>query len=350
MILNTDINSESRIQFLDALKGLCVVFVIILHFPWSDAERLNALFPFWVGMSVPIFMIISGYALSGSLAKNKVSTIEEAYGVKTVLPKLVRYTVPFCVAFLIELLYLIAVDAFPGALGTVYLFLQGGCGPGGYYYPVLLQLVFVFPFIYFAIRREPERGLFLCFLVNVAYEILKNAYWINEECYRVLVFRYIFPVAFGCYLFFAPAGIKPKRCLLLFGIGLVYLLGIVYWDYQPRITQLWSQTSVIATLYIIPIFQLLWNKYRHCRIPLMGLLGKASYNIYLVQMVYYYLCSDYVYLHISNRKVQLITNIVVCVSAGILFYRLERPITNRLCRAVAPKLETPVNIDVASGP
>ena len=172
--------------------------------------------------------------------------------------------------------------------------------------------------------------MLLCVLVNVVFEILKNAYWMNEACYRLLVFRFIFPIAFGCYLYFEPAGIRPKQCLILFGVGLLYLLGISYWGYQPRITQFWPRTSFIATLYTIPIFQLLWSKCRNIRIPLFDVLGKASYNIYLVQMVYYHMYADYVYLHIPARSMQVLVNILICALVGIVFYRREAPVTNRL--------------------
>ena len=149
----------SRIRLFDTLKGLCVVFVIISHYSWSDDERLMALLPFWVGISVPVFMIISGYVLSGSFEKHRVLCLEDAYRLKTVLPKLIRYTVPFSIAYLIELCDQIIKGAFPGVSGCVYLFLQGGYGPGGYYYPALLQLVFVFPVIYFVIKKSAQAGI-----------------------------------------------------------------------------------------------------------------------------------------------------------------------------------------------
>ena len=50
-----------RNQFIDVLKGICIIFVIITHYNWSNAARLKYFFPFWIDMAVPIFMIISGY-------------------------------------------------------------------------------------------------------------------------------------------------------------------------------------------------------------------------------------------------------------------------------------------------
>lgn len=99
----------SRIRLFDTLKGLCILFVIISHYSWSDG--LMALLPFWVDVAVPVFMIISGYVLSGSFEKHGVLRLEDAYGLGTVLPKLIRYTVPFFAAYLIELCDLIIKGA-----------------------------------------------------------------------------------------------------------------------------------------------------------------------------------------------------------------------------------------------
>ena len=81
-------------------------------------------------------------------------------------------------------------------------YLCGGWGPGSYYYPLMIQFVFVFPIIYFVIKENSRRGLVICLVVNILYEILKWAYEMNIECYRLLLFRYIFIIAFGCYLIF----------------------------------------------------------------------------------------------------------------------------------------------------
>jgi fucose 4-O-acetylase-like acetyltransferase len=46
---------------LDALKGICIIFVVITHFRWTEELRLLLFFPFTIHMAVPIFMLISGY-------------------------------------------------------------------------------------------------------------------------------------------------------------------------------------------------------------------------------------------------------------------------------------------------
>ena len=55
---------QSRLNYLDFYKGICIIFIIITHYSWNDNERLHYLFPFWIDMAVPVFMVITGYVTS----------------------------------------------------------------------------------------------------------------------------------------------------------------------------------------------------------------------------------------------------------------------------------------------
>ena len=118
---------EERNHFIDALKGICILFVIITHFSWSDEERLKFLFPFWIDMAVPIFMIISGYVYAISYKKHNIANISAAYSLKNIDNKLIRYTIPFAGIFIAEQILSEALK--PGSLdfsGLGLLFLRGG--------------------------------------------------------------------------------------------------------------------------------------------------------------------------------------------------------------------------------
>lgn len=39
-------DSMKRNNFIDTLKGICIIFVVITNFSWSNEERLHLLFPF----------------------------------------------------------------------------------------------------------------------------------------------------------------------------------------------------------------------------------------------------------------------------------------------------------------
>ena len=327
-------NTMNRNRSLDFIKGFLIIFVIITHFGWSDSERSAYCFPFWIDIAVPVFMIISGYAASLSMVKNKVASLEEAYPGKLVAGKLLRYTIPFMIAFAIDLSYRAWVEKAEIRLApTIQLFLQGGNGPGSYYYPIMLQFVFVFPVIFFLVKRKAKKGLLICFLANAAFEVFKWAYLMNSEYYRLLIFRYLFPIAFGCYLALYPGTIKKREYLISFVVGSGFLILTEYAGYTPRIVYWWSKTSFLAVLYAIPIFALVFLRLAPHWGP-VELLGKASYNIFLTQMVYYRYGTRYVYPHISNRILQLTANVVICLAVGVVFYLIENPLTRKLKKRI----------------
>lgn len=182
---------QQRNHFLDVLKGICIIFIIITHFSWTAEERLIFLFPFWIDMAVPIFMIISGYAYSLSYTKKSINCIEKAYELGNIVNKMIRYTIPYIIAFIIEQIAFVLMGITSVSVQQIPIigksFLSGGIGPGSYYYPIMMQFIFMFPVIYFIIRKYQMKGVCICGCINAFYEILQGAYEMNEDCYRLLV-------------------------------------------------------------------------------------------------------------------------------------------------------------------
>ena len=94
--------TDRRYHSIDFAKGICILFVISTHYTWQDTERLKYLFPFWIDMAIPVFMIISGFVYTKSYQKHQIVTIDKAYMIDSFLGKIIRYSVPFMIAFLIE--------------------------------------------------------------------------------------------------------------------------------------------------------------------------------------------------------------------------------------------------------
>lgn len=61
---------KKRIDFLDYLKAICVIMVIITHYDWGDKD--SPFFTMLINMAVPVFMIISGYNFAMSNRKRQV--------------------------------------------------------------------------------------------------------------------------------------------------------------------------------------------------------------------------------------------------------------------------------------
>lgn len=322
---------ETRLNYFDVIKGICIIAIIITHISWTDTERLTLGFPFWIDMAVPVFMIISGYMSSLSYERNSIASLCDAYSFAFLGRKIIRYTIPFLIAFCIEISYFLCAGEtyriFKGG-GLLWMVTVGGYwGPGSYYYPLMLQFIFVFPPIYFFIRENPKKGLIYALILNALYELAQRMYLLNEETYRLLLFRYTLLIAFGCYLQ-KEGKIYIKKLVVSFLVGIIFIIVVCYTAYEPYIIIYWTKTSFMAAFYIMPIFYCLVNmKYvKNIKCKLLELCGRASYNIFLTQMVYY--CTflpGYMQAHIG--KMAVVFNTIICLVVGTLFYFMEKPLT-----------------------
>lgn len=312
--------SKTRMSSIDVLKGICIIFVITTHFSWTDSERLRYLFPFWIGMAIPIFMIISGYVNSLSYERHNISDISKAYDIQSIIDKLIRFSLPFTIIFLLDGIISrnFHLKKSDGPFAFLCAYARGGHGAGSYYFPFIIQFIFVFPVIYFIIKKYDIKGYFLCGLINLIYEFLIRAYGVNLRTYRVLVFRYIWVIAFGVLLAIGKNKLTKKMYMVLTSIGIIYIILFMYYEKELLITKWWVQTSMWASLFILPFVAFFINHNFKNRI--MELIGKASYHIFLIQMIYY---NHSKYIYIPKRYLQLIVNILICLSVGVVFYVIE---------------------------
>lgn len=150
---------QNRNTTADFLKGIAILLVLITHYAWTPEQRKNPLFPYVVDMAVPIFMIISGYMTAMSFQKHKIDALSTAYEKREILRKVIRYTVPFLIIVVWQVLDPNVVKNYPGILNKTRWVLNGTVGPGSYYYPILMQLVFTAPILFFIVKRKGKYGL-----------------------------------------------------------------------------------------------------------------------------------------------------------------------------------------------
>ena len=318
-----------RNHFLDVLKGICILLVILTHFKWEKEQALNLLFPFWMNPAVPIFMIISGFVYSESFKRKQVSTFKEAYSAKGVVDKIIRYTIPVVMIYVIEiLLKIFVINQNLTFRDILWNLLLGGYGPGSYYYPYMIQFVFLFPLIYLAIKRWDFKALIGCGVANVIYELIKTLLEVPEENYRLLLLRYIFAIALGCFFSMGKFKLKKWMGILSFAIGAVFLFLDSYLEYQPHVFYWWSKTCMLAVLYIAPIAYVLIKKCTLRSKPL-EIMGQASYNIFLVQMVIFHVMGQ-LYAGVEASFLPMLITYISCIVLGLLFYKIETPITKKV--------------------
>lgn len=331
---SSDIGRQ-RNSFLDIVKLTTAVFVVISHFSWTEMQKLSWWFPLWDDfvMCVPMFMLITGYVNAVSFSRRFVVTFYGFYSAKNILNKIITFTVPFLFVFIVSVIGRMILGKGDGFGAIVQAFFWGGYGPGAYYIPCLIQLIFIFPVIYRIIADKKENGLVICFFINLVFEVAKTVYDMNADCYRLLVFRYFFIVALGCYTFLYREKLSYKKALLCGAVGTCYLLLNRYTGYRPIVFTYWNSTCMVSALFAFPF--LYWvtapsNKVRF-KCGWMEYAGKRSYYIFLVQMLFYSSDIDKTILSVVKYPIiAIVINIAVCVLGGLAFSMICAPVVDRV--------------------
>lgn len=334
-------NMQSRLFSVDYLKAFAVLLVIINH-SLSQAQQLKIGGPFWINMAVPIFMIVSGYTYSMSLDRREIETFKGYFKKDLILSKILRIILPYLIVFLIEILVLsilpinwptTAVNPLPIFLS----FLTGGSGPGGYYLPILIQLLFLFPLMFFAFKDSQYKSIGLAFLVQFSFDILTNFLPISGGVYRLLIFRYLVFIIMGIALYHNTDELKDKtklsskkKCLLMFlsALSLIYIFIVNYTGYKLVIFTKWTKTS-LPTIFLALGMVILGMKYleienKNKLTNIISKVGEASFHIFLAQKLYF----GFIFKELSlNMNLSIVLNsivsIILCCSIGVLFYYLD---------------------------
>lgn len=312
-----------RIEFLDYLKAVCVIMVIVTHYDWAD--KTSPFFTMLINMAVPVFMIVSGYNFAMSNRKKADGKLGKMYGWSMIKPKLIRFLVPFFGICIIEM-FLLAWEN--RDIDPLRIFLLGAYGPGSYYVPVMLQLLVIFPIIYVLVEKNAKFGIAFAAIANLLFEIAVKVFEIDKYYYRLSIGRYILLIAFGCYLYLHPEHrVKRYQMWAMFLAGLAYIVAVFGFDQELVLFGYWKTTAMPVAFYIFPIVVLLFRKFYHSTIPgvfgrLLTWIGKASYHIFLVQMVYYHFELGGSIMN-GAWYIAVPFNILISVPVGLIFYELD---------------------------
>lgn len=138
-------------------------------------------------------------------------------------------------------------------------------------------------------------------------------------------------IAAGCYSAKVAGKQNKKAAGLSFVTGAAFITAYCYFGYEPKIVIHMTKTSFLAALYIIPVVLLLIRSFPRAKCVPLEVIGKASYDIFLIQMAWYYLFSGKLDT-VVERPLHLLINVIVCICAGLLLHIIETPITNAAVR------------------
>lgn len=142
----------NRIEGLDFLKGLLILYVIFEHtLPSSVAEKYFQVFPF---KAVPCFFCITFFLMFCKFSRMQ-NYFEAHYRWDSFFRMFKKIFIPFFIVLLAQLIIMLITGRFDEFQSV---FLQGGVGPGSYYPWVYLQLWFLAPILYWIVDRKKWGG------------------------------------------------------------------------------------------------------------------------------------------------------------------------------------------------
>lgn len=315
-----------RLAQIDILKGLAILGVLILHS--SDTSWLHAsLADLHVWQSVPVFAVLLG--LNGALSMAKTHGGYWKRRAWRVLP-------PFFAAFVVSGVLALVMRALDPAFhinvgGLTLLGQMPSGGPGNYYITVIFEFTVLLPIVWAAFRRFPRATVAAMFAADIAFELAAPHLGIiaaHPYLYSSCVLRYLGAIALGMWI---TEGVTAKRVwwvLALLPVSLAYLLAadVAGW-HVPLLLPDWQPQNAIAFPYaaalVILGLRLLPASERSAPARWLATLGRASYHIFLVQILLF--ASILPLAYAALRSVPLAyppLAVAVCVGAGLAFQLL----------------------------
>lgn len=332
-----DINDEkkfTRVMAIDYLKAIAVILVILTH-ALSKTQRLKIGGPFWISMAVPIFMIISGFTNTLSADKNNIDSLSQYFTKEELIPKLLRVILPYLVIVLLELLLGIFQEVIFNTgpfisfslKDFIFYFLTGGTTPGSYYILILIQFIFLYPFMFLAFKKLGKNSIILFFLVHLIFDALTTYLPIPAELYRVSIFRYLAFIVMGIALYYSYHTIRKYTGWLTI-LSVIYIWTYAYLGYIPKLFSKWTNTSlpiVFWALYLVILgMKYLEKENRNLVTYLFSRIGKASYHIFLVQKIIFGFGLNKLFNSMNlNIFLSSIISIILSCFLGIVFYDIE---------------------------
>lgn len=310
------LSKEGYDPFIDYLKGVSILFVILAHcLPLQE----YILFSLWGAQAVPLFLLVQVF----HSYKKSVGCISVSYDLKKLFHRIFK---PFLLLVVIQLLLLIFIQQKNPIVTIKNAILSGGIGPGSYYVWIYVQFFFLLPIVGIVNQRIRGGYLLLIFtMLCIALEMLCTYIHIPAGLYRLLAIRYVYLICLG-YIW-TISGIEiNKRTILLSFISILFILMFTYTsiNLEPLFfNNDWKICHWVCYFYVAYLFVYLLHKIyqwssRYLN-SLFCLMGKCSYEIFLLQMfVFTFFPSAADMAFIGNSYVIVLIRIVLTTSLSIL--------------------------------
>lgn len=325
-----------RIKIIDYMKALFIALVIVGHTEVIPTDHIVQ--PLIIAQAVPGFMILSGYTFALT-SDNK--SFREMYGKKRLVQKACKFIIPALITYMIYLIGWFLRGTYSlTSQDIVYRFIMGLYGPGGYYCGIMLQFIIIAPILYVIVKRYHALGVAIVGIINLLFEIMGRWWSISEQLYRVLIFRYLLLLAWGMYIYLnRDMKINKIKEICIWLVGVVYLTLPYFTEYQYQIFKLWSSTSMMAALYMAPMMNIVLKKHIEYSVKngigvTIENIGKASYHIMYVQLLYFVGVKDVLYKVVDLSRysgfLEVVFAVVLCVAGGCIYYKVDSCLSSKI--------------------
>ncbi len=326
------------------IKAFAILLIIINHTLIFSvpAEQLGSVnkhyfLPFWLYQAVSLFIVVTGIHYTRSIekmvneSKKNWGGVFSWYNKKVFARKFLRLWIPYTIMQLVWLLDYIWIKNGTVGKKTFFYYISGGMGPGGYYTLCIIQILVVFPILYYLIKKCNIIGLIFIIAVNILYEMLVKYGWVTASFNRLCCIRLFTGLAFGIIIFLFFDKIKETAIpWIWFIVGVGVLIWYSWGEYHLQFVSSWVSSSFAVMPYSAAIvwfiivkeerLRILYQKYLFANrlFGMMMKIGKSTYHIFLVQQLYFCL-NIYDRKSISLLQASLI-DVFVCVIFGYIFY------------------------------
>lgn len=311
--------------------------------PFLGLAALFLLYKF----AVSFFLMISGFMLTVSLEKTA-HPVKDWYRPCVLLPRILRFYLPFIPVLIIGLLIQIFLKDMTYDLhGIAKRFFLGGFAPGSYYIVVMVQFMFLFPFLYLIVKRWQGKGIVFLLLITLLWDLFATCWMpISDKSYKFCALRLIPQIALGIY---AKLTEFKKRPLLHWGMFLMGLCCYLLLDFSSwnrlSVFYQWKTSCLFVAVFLYPLVVYFLSVFQRVSYPDSAFsrsiitFSNATYHIFLVQMLYYNMIGYAWNNRVNHILLTMPVNLLLCITGGVLYYRWFSPVENRVLKGVKIRLK-----------
>ena len=361
---------------IDLLKAIMIAFVILDH-ALGYTSRAGLGSELWERMSIPMFLIILGFNMGKSFAREGETSLKKLYSFSYFKKKFWRYIFPYIIFYIVStsIGFFIYGTSFPNTFHEnwflEYILFQKSLleGPGNWFIPVLFQSILLMPLLYYLFTKKPILSLIICFAVEICMHLFLFFYigpilgiedYLREIPFRQIILLYLSAIGMGIWFSKNHKLFSWKNLYvwILFPINLIYMIAWDFFGFRFQVNG--SEivrgdynylTFVYSALIFLIVLSILPKNPKSFIGKAFSPLGKATFHIYLVQDLYYillYINFNHIWLSpgftglvnpfgISSAEFLtnfylLIINWVICFSIGVLWWYIEKKVLGLILR------------------